>query len=128
MADLLRQAVYSRLAGYEDVNDAERLAQDPTFRLNGFGENLGARSSADFPLAVVPDGAVDARRESLWAGRAQANRELVADQLAAKAGEDRRTAGEICSLLLAFSGGTASDAASVRGGAGRIALLPIPTG
>src|SRR5664280_3896443 len=28
-ADLLRQAVYSRLAGYEDVNDAERLAQDP---------------------------------------------------------------------------------------------------
>src|SRR3974377_496830 len=35
MADLLRQAVYSRLAGYEDVNDAERLAQDPTFRLMG---------------------------------------------------------------------------------------------
>jgi hypothetical protein len=30
MADLLRQAVYSRLAGYEDVNDAERLAQDPS--------------------------------------------------------------------------------------------------
>ena len=25
MADLLRQAVYSRSAGYEDVNDAERL-------------------------------------------------------------------------------------------------------
>src|ERR1019366_3893096 len=35
MADLLRQAVYSRLAGYEDVNDAERLSQDPTFRLMG---------------------------------------------------------------------------------------------
>ena len=29
IADLLRQSVYSRLAGYEDVNDAERLAQDP---------------------------------------------------------------------------------------------------
>lgn len=26
---LLRQAVYGRLAGYEDVNDAERLAHDP---------------------------------------------------------------------------------------------------
>src|SRR5450759_3815430 len=26
--DLLRQSVYSRLAGYEDVNDAERLSQD----------------------------------------------------------------------------------------------------
>ena len=28
-ADLLRQSVYSRLAAYEDVNDAERLSQDP---------------------------------------------------------------------------------------------------
>jgi hypothetical protein len=43
-ADLLRQsmafgrpaaAVYRRLAGYADVNDAERLSQDPTFRLIG---------------------------------------------------------------------------------------------
>jgi hypothetical protein len=33
--DLLRQSVYSRLAGYEDVNDAQRLSQDPTFRLIG---------------------------------------------------------------------------------------------
>jgi hypothetical protein len=33
--DLLRQSVYSRLAGYEDVNDAERLSQDLTFRLIG---------------------------------------------------------------------------------------------
>ena len=32
-ADLLRQSIYSRLAGYEDLNDAERLSQDPTFRL-----------------------------------------------------------------------------------------------
>src|SRR5918993_4035231 len=29
---LLRQAIYGRLAGYEDVNDAERLARDPTMR------------------------------------------------------------------------------------------------
>jgi hypothetical protein len=34
-ADLLRQSVYSRLAGYEDLNDAERLSRDPTFRLIG---------------------------------------------------------------------------------------------
>ncbi|MGB7723564.1 MAG: IS1380 family transposase, partial [Bryobacteraceae bacterium] len=34
-ADLFRQSVYSRIAGYEDVNDAERLSQDPTFRLIG---------------------------------------------------------------------------------------------
>jgi hypothetical protein len=35
LADLLRQSVYSRIAGYEDVNDAKRLPQDPTFRLIG---------------------------------------------------------------------------------------------
>ena len=31
---LLRQSVYSRLAGYEDTNDAERLAQDPAMRVS----------------------------------------------------------------------------------------------
>jgi hypothetical protein len=36
LEDLLRQSVYSRLAGYEDVNDAERLSQDPTSRLPAF--------------------------------------------------------------------------------------------
>ena len=35
LSDLLRQSIYSRLAGYEDLNDAERLSQDPTFRLIG---------------------------------------------------------------------------------------------
>ena len=30
---VLRQGVYSRLAGYEDTNDAERLAQDPAIRV-----------------------------------------------------------------------------------------------
>src|SRR5918997_5065187 len=29
---LLRQAIYSRLAGYEDLNDADRLRFDPTMR------------------------------------------------------------------------------------------------
>jgi hypothetical protein len=33
LADLFRQSVYSRLAGYEDTNDAERLAADPTVRM-----------------------------------------------------------------------------------------------
>lgn len=29
---MLRQSVFSRLAGYEDVNDAERLRHDPAMR------------------------------------------------------------------------------------------------
>jgi len=33
LADLFRQSIYIRLAGYEDTNDAERLAVDPTFRM-----------------------------------------------------------------------------------------------
>ena len=35
LADLLRQSVYSGLAGYEDLNDAVRVSADPTFRLIG---------------------------------------------------------------------------------------------
>ncbi len=35
LVDLLRQSVYSRLAGYEDMNGAERLSQDPAFRMIG---------------------------------------------------------------------------------------------
>jgi len=35
LADRFRQSTYSRLAGYEDLNDATQLASDPTFRLMG---------------------------------------------------------------------------------------------
>src|SRR3954468_15807348 len=38
---LLRQAVYGRLAGYEDVNDAERLARDPAMRAIVGREGMG---------------------------------------------------------------------------------------
>ena len=45
LADLLRQSVYSHLAGYEDLNDAQRLSQDPTFRLIG-SEKIWERGAA----------------------------------------------------------------------------------
>src|SRR5919106_595144 len=32
LAGLLRQSVFGRLAGYEDVNDADRLCHDPAMR------------------------------------------------------------------------------------------------
>ena len=32
LAALLRQSIYSRLAGYDDTNDAERLCVDPAMR------------------------------------------------------------------------------------------------
>jgi len=32
MVALMRQSIFSRLAGYEDTNDAERLSVDPTVR------------------------------------------------------------------------------------------------
>ena len=47
LADLLRQSVYSRLAGYEDLNDAERVSIDPTFRL------IGSQKIWDPVLGVV---------------------------------------------------------------------------
>ena len=32
MTSLLRQSIYGRLAGYEDLNDADRLSVDPVMR------------------------------------------------------------------------------------------------
>ena len=60
LADLVRQSVYSRLAGYEDVNDAERLprTRPPADRLR---ESLGARSSVDLALTVLRNRTADTR-------------------------------------------------------------------
>src|ERR1019366_3547255 len=69
-------------------------------------------------LQQARDGrAVDQRGEASGeddaADVAQANRELVVDEFAASTGEDGRTAGETCSLLLAFAGGEPSDEAAL---------------
>jgi Transposase DDE domain group 1 len=47
LGGLLRQSVFGRLAGYEDVNDAERLCRDPTMRrVVGDRAITGSASSA----------------------------------------------------------------------------------
>ncbi len=45
---LLRQSIYSRLAGYEDTNDAERLSVDPAMRqlLGGRAKERAAASTS----------------------------------------------------------------------------------
>jgi hypothetical protein len=124
LADLLRQSIYSRIAGYEDVNDAERLAHDPTFRLIGsdkIWERGGHKDDSPF-LSSVPleQSAAGAEPAGLQpgqfvaaAGAAAANRELVAHEFTATTGEAGRTAGETCSLPLALAGGKPSDEAAL---------------
>lgn len=75
MADLLRQAVYSRLAGYGYVNDAERLAQDPTFRLIG-SERIWERGAALTSRLQSFETELLTREENL-SGLAAINRELI---------------------------------------------------
>jgi len=47
MTALLRQSVYSRLAGYEDTNDAERLSVDPAMR-----QVVGGRAREAHPAST----------------------------------------------------------------------------
>jgi hypothetical protein len=75
LADLFRQSVYSRVAGYEDVNDAERLAQDPTFRLIG-SEKVWDRGAALTSRLQTFETEMLAEEENL-AGLARINRELI---------------------------------------------------
>ncbi|MBI1955336.1 MAG: IS1380 family transposase [Acidobacteria bacterium] len=74
-ADLLRQSLYSRLAGYEDVNDAERLSHDPTFRLIG-SEKIWDRGAALTSRLQSFETELLAEEEN-FAGLARLNRELI---------------------------------------------------
>ena len=76
LADLLRQSIYSRLAGYEDVNDAARLSQDPTFRLIGSKKILERGAALTSRLQSFETGVLT--QEENLAGLAALNRELVA--------------------------------------------------
>ena len=75
LADLLRQSVYSRLAGYEDMNDAERLSHDPTFRLIG-SEKIWERGAALTSRLQTFETEMLAEEEN-FAGLARINRDLI---------------------------------------------------
>ena len=64
-----RQSVFGRLAGYEDVNDAQRLRHDPTMRWMVGGK--AAHSNAASPSQMV-------RFETEWLAAA-ANLSALAD-------------------------------------------------
>jgi Transposase DDE domain group 1 len=76
LADLLRQSVYSRLAGYEDMNDAERVSHDPTFRLIG-SEKIWERGAALTSRLQTFETEMLAEEEN-FAGLARINRDLIA--------------------------------------------------
>ncbi len=46
LAGLLRQSVFGRLAGYEDVNDAERLCRDPAMRWVVGGQAIASSAAS----------------------------------------------------------------------------------
>ena len=75
LSDLLRQSIYSRLAGYEDVNDAARLSQDPTFRLIG-SRKIWERGAALTSRLQSFETEVLTQANNL-AGLAALNRELI---------------------------------------------------
>jgi len=75
LADLLRQSVYSRIAGYADVNDAERLAQDPAFRRIG-SEKTWDRGAALTSRLQTFETEMLAEEEN-FGSLARINRELI---------------------------------------------------
>ncbi len=62
LAGLLRQSVFGRLAGYEDVNDADRLCRDPAMRWV-----VGDRAIAGFAASASQMG----RFETKWLCRSE---------------------------------------------------------
>lgn len=75
-ADLLRQSVYSRLAGYADLNDAAQLSQDPTFRLIG-SKKIWERGAALTSRLQSFETMLLTQAANL-AGLARLNREMIA--------------------------------------------------
>src|SRR5437016_7515810 len=86
VSDLFRQSIYSRLAGYEDINDAERLAEDPTFRMLASRERRETSVALTSTLHWFETDVLTKERN--YQGLARLNTELV--QRAATRSPNRR--------------------------------------
>ena len=75
LPDLFRQSIYSRLAGYEDTNDAKRLAEDPTFRMLASRERREASVALTSTLHWFETEVLAEERN--YQGLARLNTELV---------------------------------------------------
>ena len=53
---MLRQSIYSRLAGHEDVNDAERLCVDPALRAVVGGRAKDTKAASNSEMACFERG------------------------------------------------------------------------
>jgi len=87
---LLRQSIFSRLAGYEDTNDAERLCVDPAMRYVVGGRAKGKRAASTSQMSRFETEILTRRkhREALarlsgnWIGRVmrrKRTREIILD-------------------------------------------------
>ena len=72
----MRQSVNSRIAGYEDVNNAERLSQDPTVRFIG-SEKVWERGAA-LTSRLQSFETETLTQQEILAGLAAINREFTA--------------------------------------------------
>jgi hypothetical protein len=56
LTGLLRQSMFGRLAGYEDVNDTERLAHDPAMRWVVGGHAVAKQAASSPPVTGAANG------------------------------------------------------------------------
>jgi hypothetical protein len=115
--------------------DAEVLQLARHGRAVDQGRQAGGKDdAAELPLISVERGAAEVVRDRIQlgqpvaaAGAAEGNRNVVVDQHAATAGEDRWAADKARPLLLVIAGGEPSHAAHVRRQLRRMEALPLPT-
>ncbi|MDA1272361.1 MAG: IS1380 family transposase [Chloroflexi bacterium] len=80
LVPLLRQSIYSRLAGYDDTNDAERLAQDPAMRVVVGWQDSDRRAASTNTLSRFETETLT--QESNLKGLAQLNTQWVEGAMA----------------------------------------------